>query len=497
MMVKPGLLAKRLGIDTHHEHIVFLHRDSSVYISEGFAALTRIEVHHKRFKIHATVNVVCSDIVGVNEVGLSECSWKALNLNGSGEVFLKHIPPVESYRFVRRKMKGKPLSQQEYLAIIEDVVDLKLSSTHLTAFITASSCFPMNDSEVLSLTRAMIDTGEVIKWPYPIVADKHCIGGLPGNRTTPIVVAIAVAAGLIIPKTSSRAITSPAGTADTLEAVTKVDLSVKDIKRVVKAEGGCFVWGGALNLSPADDVLIQIERALDIDSEGQMIASILSKKLAAGSTHVLIDIPVGKGLKVQTRDEANHLKHRFEKIGRELGLVLKVVLSDGSQPIGRGIGPGLEARDILDVLSLKPGAPKDLRQKSVQMAGELIELCDPSRSGRDVAQEILESGKAFETFKRICEAQGGYREPEIGSFTRSIHAQASGKIETMNNFFIGRIAKLAGAPINKGAGVVLHHRIGDLVNVGDPILTVYSHTQGELEYALDYAHSLDEFCLIV
>jgi len=196
----------------------------------------------------------------------------------------------------------------------------------------------------------MIDAGSRLSWPHDIVVDKHCVGGLPGNRTTPIVVAIAAACGLIIPKTSSRAITSPAGTADTMETLTEVSLSLDDMRRVVDREGGCIVWGGSMNLSPADDILIRVERPLDFDSEGQMVASVLSKKLSAGSTHLVIDIPVGPTAKVRSTVMADSLALRLTQVGEALGLTLRVRQTDGTQPIGRGIGPSLEALDVLAVL---------------------------------------------------------------------------------------------------------------------------------------------------
>lgn len=142
----------------------------------------------------------------------------------------------------------------------------------------------LNDKEITALTDAMVKAGSRIDWGLDQVIDKHCVGGLPGNRTTPIVVSILTACGLTVPKTSSRAITSPAGTADTMETLTDVSLSLEQMRQVVRNEGGCLAWGGSVRLSPADDLLIQVERALDIDSEGQLIASVLSKKLAAGAT---------------------------------------------------------------------------------------------------------------------------------------------------------------------------------------------------------------------
>lgn len=169
----------------------------------------------------------------------------------------------------------------------------------------------------------------------------HCVGGLPGNRTTLIVVPIVAAFGLMIPKTSSRAITSPAGTADTMEVLAPVNLDIKKMKKVVEREYGCIVWGGAMSLSPADDILIHIERAIDLDSEGQLVASVLSKKIAAGSTHLVIDIPIGATAKIRSLKTAIKLKKLFDNICLKYNLTIKTIFSHGEQPVGRGIGPAL------------------------------------------------------------------------------------------------------------------------------------------------------------
>ncbi len=221
----------------------------------------------------------------------------------------------------------------------------------------------------------MVHAGDRLSWNAGIVLDKHSVGGLPGNRTTPIIVPIIAALGLTMPKTSSRAITSPAGTADTTMA--PVELTTTDIRRVVEQEGGCIVWGGAIRLSPAHDILIRIERALDLDSEGQLIASVLSKKIAAGSTHLILDIPIGPTAKVRSQQAADALSVGLIAAADAFGIKAKVIAGDGTQPIGRGIGPTLEANDVLAVLQCAPTAPHDIRDRAVALAGALIEFGVP------------------------------------------------------------------------------------------------------------------------
>jgi thymidine phosphorylase len=330
--------------------------------------------------------------------------------------------------------------------------------------------------------------GERIAWGRSPIADKHCVGGLPGNRTTPIVVAIVAAAGLTIPKTSSRSITSPAGTADVMETLTRVDLDVAAMRRVVEREGGCFVWGGALTLSPADDILIRVERPLDLDSDAQLVASVLSKKIAAGATHVVIDIPVGPTAKVRSEADAHRLQLLLEQVAAAHGLQVRVLRTRGGQPVGRGIGPALEARDVLAVLRGAASAPVDLRMRALLLAGELLEFCGHSipGTGKSEAWRLLDSGAAWDKFQAICEAQGGLREPAVAPLREPVTAERAGHVSGIDSRCLARVAKLVGAPGDPTAGLDLHVQLGDKVERGMPLFTLHSETPGELAYAKQY-----------
>ena len=301
------LRARRIGIDAGPETIVFMRDDSPVCRAEGFYAYARIQLSYAARSVIATIHHVSSDLLQSGEMGLSESAWTRLGVSEGADVGVSHPRPLESLSGVRAKIYGNALDQGAFRSIISDIVDGRYSDLHISAFLTACAARGLETGEVIGLTRAMIDTGERMEWGRTPIADKHSVGGLPGNRTTPIVVAIASACGLVIPKTSSRAITSPAGTADMMETLAPVDLDVPAIRRVVEREGGCIVWGGAVRLSPADDVLIRAERSLDLDSEGQLIASVVSKKVAAGSTHVVFDLPVGPTAKLRTPQAAESL----------------------------------------------------------------------------------------------------------------------------------------------------------------------------------------------
>jgi thymidine phosphorylase len=484
-----GVHARRLGIDTQYEAIVFMHRDCRVCRSEGFAAHTRVLLQANGRRVVATLYQIGGAVVGADEAILSESAWKRLGLRDGEAITVTHPPPLDSLSHLRSRIYGNDLSEPAFHAIIGDIVDGQYSDIHLSSFLTACASPPLNDQEVLALTHAMVEAGDRLRWPAGIVADKHSVGGLPGNRTTPIIVSIVASLGIMMPKTSSRAITSPAGTADTMETMAPVELDNQAIRTVVEREGGCIVWGGAINLSPADDILIRVERALDIDSEGQMIASVLSKKIAAGSTHVVLDLPVGPTAKVRTALAAQQLADGLAKVGAEFGLKTKIVLGDGSQPIGRGIGPALEARDVQQVLRGDAAAPQDLRQRAIILTAALLELTEACGAGRGgaIAAEVLDSGRAWRKFQRICEAQGGMRTPPLARQQRPVLAERPGKVTGIDNRRIARLAKLAGAPEDKAAGVDMHVRTGDVIAARQPLCTVHADSPGELAYAFEYA----------
>ena len=275
-------MLKRMGIDTHQEPIVYMQADCHVCRSEGFSAQSRVRVTTDRASIIATLNVVRDGFLEPVEAGLSEAAWRLLNAAPGQQATFSHPRTVESLGSVRAKIFGHAFHESELLVILQDMAAGRYADIDLSAFLTACAAGGMSLDEIVWLTRGMVQVGERLKWNQTLVADKHCVGGLPGNRTTPIVVSIVAAAGVCIPKTSSRAITSPAGTADAMETLAPVDLDLVSMRRVVEREGGCIVWGGAIRLSPVDDVLIRVERALDLDSDAQLVASVLSKKVAAG-----------------------------------------------------------------------------------------------------------------------------------------------------------------------------------------------------------------------
>jgi len=487
--VPPTVSARRFHLNAHHDALVLMRQDCAVCRSEGHAPRSQVQLLAHGRQVTATLYQIGGDLLRDGEAGLSEAAWHGLGVAEGDPVAIRHPPALASASTLRHRIFGRRLGADGMASIVQDIANGRYSEIHLAAFITACSTLPLDLDEVVHLTKAMVAAGRRLTWSQDLVIDKHSVGGLPGNRTTPIIVAILAAQGLVVPNTSSRAITSPAGTADAMETLTTVDLDLTAMRRVVEQENSCLVWGGAVDLSPADDLLIRVERVLDIDTPGQMVASVMSKKLAAGCSHVVIDIPVGPTAKVRSAEDAEAISAMLAAVGRACGIMVQCIHTDGMQPVGRGIGPALEARDVLSVLRCEPDAPADLRRRACLLAGAALEMSGRATvgAGTALAASTLASGRAYAKFERICQAQGGLREPPKSAVSRPLAAGHSGRVIAINNRTLSRLAKLAGAPDDQAAGIDLHVQLGSEVVGGEPILTLHAGSTGELAYALDFA----------
>jgi len=482
------LKVKDMDIATGDVQIVILHRQDAQELD--LHHLDRIIVKKDGKKTIAVLDIAeTKKAVKPGHIGLFEEVLDALNAKNNDTVELEIADKPESIAYIKKKLEGEHLDQKELKAIVEDIVANKLTDVELTSFVIASYTRGMNMHEIAELTRAMAQTGDQLKFnKYPIV-DVHSIGGVPGNRTTMIIVPILVAAGCIVPKTSSRAITSPAGTADTMEVLCPVSLPVDKLKKIINDVGGFIIWGGAVNLAPADDKIIRIEHPLSIDAEGQMLASIMAKKASVGATHLLMEIPIGEGAKVANKKQAKHLARHFGELGHALNIKIKTIFTDGAQPVGRGIGPLLEAKDVICTLKSHEHAPQDLVEKSLQMAGILLEMTGKAKEGQGqkMAYETLHTGAAYGAMCKIVEAQGGKMpapetlKPAKKTFT--LKANKNGKIKIIKNAMVAKVARLAGAPVDTDAGIYLHKHCKSQVKKGEPILTIYARSNRKLSYA--------------
>jgi putative thymidine phosphorylase len=419
------------------------------------------------------------------QVGLFEEVLSALKVKRGEIISLNPTHTPASIEIIKRKLDGENLTEKEINIIVKDMVENDLTEMELAYFVSACYKNKLNQNEVVAFTKAILKNGKQIKFGKGIMADKHCLGGVPNNRTTMLITPIIASAGLKIAKSSSRSITSAAGTADTMEALSKIAFPIKKIKKIVKQANGCIIWGGAMELAGADNKLIRVRHPLRLDPEGLMLASILAKKASVGSTHVLIDIPIGKTAKISSKKIANNLKKKFMGLGKILGMKLQVIITDGSQPIGNGIGPNLEARDVLYILKRDKRAPQDLEKKSIMMANKLFRLTKTKAS----AKEILNSKVAYLKMREIIKLQGGKPsiDPdkiEIGKYIYDVKATKSGKVSEMNNIQLTKIARIAGSPEDKKAGIYLYKHVKDKVKRGEKLYTIYSDSKDKLKYAI-------------
>lgn len=464
--------------------IVILNKDDAWDL--GVKPLDRVELRAGKKREIAIVNIA-ERFIKTGSIGLY--SRVQDDLNAKAGQLLKVIPsePPESLGFIRKRLAGNRLRPEEISQIVRDVVDERLSEIEITSFVISLYNHKMTMREAAALSRAMTLTGETLDLGKKEIYDKHSAGGVPGDNTSILLVPIVAAAGLTIPKTSSRAITAPAGTADRMECLCPVELELEEIKRVVRKTNGCLVWGGAVDLAPADDAFIRIEYPLSIDP--LLLPSVLSKKKAVGARYVVIDIPTGRGVKVKTADEAEELANQFIELGKKLGMMISCASTLGEQPIGYAIGPALEAREALQ--SINGTGPPDLTDKAVHLSSILFDF-KGIKNSREKVLEILKSGKAEKKLREIIEAQGGdpkikVADIQVGPKRLRIKSNMNGKVWWISNSTVIEVARAAGAPKDKGAGILLHKKIGDPVRKGDVLFEIFAEKAHKMNRALKIA----------
>lgn len=479
---------------TFADNICILHEKSARKI--GASAESRIKLSWGDREFFLGGIIAKGDLVGEDEIIVPSYISGYLGLKDGDTVHVSSLNVVSSIEYIRNKLRGGKLKVEEISAIVRDVISGSLDERAIAAFLSAQEAVGMDDEELYLLTLEMAKGGTVLSHPYPVY-DEHSIGGVPGNsKVALIAVPTAIAFGLKVPKTSSRAIVSPSGTADTMEVLARVDLTEDEIREALERVGGTLAWTGRLNLAPADDIFVRVERGLRLDPESQMIASILSKKVAMGVTGLVVDIPTGKGAKVPNLHAAERLASRFLSVTNRLRISSKVLITFGDEPIGFSVGPALEAREALEALMKREGAPS-LVQKALSIVAALLEISGKANYGEGllIAKKAFESGKPELIFRKIIGVQGGNpeikpHEIKVGDFSYTYKAPYSGAITKINNNAITLIARAAGAPFDKGAGVLFHAKIGYRVNQGDPVFTIYSNSQSSLRSAIELAESL-------
>ncbi len=421
-------------------------------------------------------------------IGVPEKVSQKYGFKDGDVVSVVYSPKPDSVRSIRKKMDGERLEKEEIHAVVEDILENRLTKIEISAWLTALYINGMDIDEIADFTVSMAETGDMIKFEKGPVFDFHSLGGVPGNKVTPIVVSIVAAAGIMIPKTSSRAISSACGTSDFVETFCNVEIDADRLKEITQEIGGVFSWGGSMNLAPVDDMVIKVEHPLGINPRAQMLASIMSKKLAIGATHLVVDIPTGAGTKVETIEDAKKYAKDLMELGERIGMHVECAITYADQPVGYAVGPNLEARECISILEGNKH-PAAVVEKACDCAGIILEVAGIA-NGAARAREILDSGEAYRKFMEIVVAQGG--RPDLksedlrpGEHCFEVKSPKSGYIHAINNKNVVAVAKAAGAPSDKGAGILFSKKKGQRVEAGDVLFTIYADNEAKLKRAKD------------
>ena len=473
---------KSIGIINHKDAMTLgVHPLDKIVIKKGGKTATVTVDTSKNF-VKAGMLIVYSEVKNL------------INLKSGDLVDAEPRKTLLSKAYIRKKTDGKELNYLELREIVDDVIARNLNDLEMASFVTALHIRGLTLNESMAMSKAMIATGKKVKFTGTVV-DKHSIGGVPGDKTSILVVPIIASAGLTIPKTSSRSITSPAGTADRMEVLAPVEFNTDEIKKIVKKTKGCLVWGGAVDLAPADDLFIRIEHPLGLDP--LLLPSVMSKKKSVGCRYLIIDIPTGSGAKMEKKEDAEKVAANFKALGKKLGIKVECAITRGDQPVGYAMGPALEAREALEVIMGR--SKSDVIDKATSIAGLLLSMV--GKGNKKTAEALIKNGKAEKKLREIIKAQGGNPniKPEnihVGTYTFSVKSNVGGIVAGINNAALVDICRSAGTPQDHGAGILLNKKINDTVKKGETLFTIYSEKQQKLESSIKTAKAYDIYNIL-
>lgn len=399
---------------------------------------------------------------------------------------------------IQKKKNGETLTKEEIDFMITDYVAGKIPDYQMSAMLMAIYFNGMENEELAAFTLAMRDSGDLVDLSpiEGIKVDKHSTGGV-GDKTTLIVGPIVAACGVPVAKMSGRGLGFTGGTLDKLESISgfRIDLSAEEFFETVK-KTGISVIGQTGNLAPADKLLYALrDVTATVDSIPLIAASVMSKKLAAGSDKIVLDVTTGSGAFMKNTRDAKKLAKHMVAIGNHAGKETVAILTGMEEPLGFAIGNNMEVKEAIEVL--KGDGLEDVKEVSVALAGMMLSLGLENVShsqGKRMAKKALSSGQAFEKFKEMVQAQGGdiryVEHPEFferDAFEGEVLAAEDGFLSGMDTEKIGVAAGLLGAGretkdsvIDMSAGIYLEKKIGDTVKKGEPIAICYAGTKEKL-----------------
>ncbi|MHA1449344.1 MAG: AMP phosphorylase, partial [Candidatus Hodarchaeales archaeon] len=416
---------------------------------------------------------------------------KSFALDGMTDGMVVNVNPGDSEegtRILARMLNDRTLTKEETQLLIELIYKERLTPLQTASYVLYHHFEEVDLKEVGIVATAFRDSGNVMEFPGPVY-DKHSTGGVPGNKVSLLIVPILAAAGLLIPKTSTKAITSASGTVNTMQALgCETDFSVDEMYDITKKIKACIISGTKLGIAPVvDKIISDAAFPLGIDPPTLMLSGILSKKMAMGVDFMVLDIPVGRGAKFSTEDLGREYGRTFVNLASNVGITAESALTYGSVPVGHAIGPALEAREALNALMDVNNGPVSLVEKSTALAGIVLEMANMASmgKGKEIAFEYLKSGKAYEKMKQIIELQGGdpnmkVEDIPVGKYSLQIDAPVNGWPVEIKNRALLQVARAAGAPHSMGAGVLMKFK-KESVKKGDTIAYVYSDSEQALD----------------
>lgn len=484
------LKGKKLDLKAGKDLFILIHQKDAeeLGITEGGIVL----LGYRDIELYVKVTITEDKIIP-GEVGLYKEIYEDYHIP-NGRRLLVDIPSTsEALDAIRKKLSGRRLDEPDLLAIMKDIGSRKLRETEVAFFVSTFFSPGFTEEEIYWMAKGMAESGDILDFKYiknnkGLVVDKHSIGGTAGKGITPILVPILASAGLVVPNTSTRAITSPAGTTDILETVMPVSFNKDEVYKVVEKTGACMVWGGSLYLAPADDEIINVERSLRVQEFQKVLVSIVAKKVAMGSSFVLIDLPYGKGTKIEKPDDLDFLSREFEKLFAKFDIKCVTHKRLVKGPDGNGVGPILEIKECLAVLERDEKRSHALEETVLEMAAKIFEGTGKAKKGmgKEFAQELLDSGKALKKFWNIAKAQGAKKiipanELKMGKMKHEVISEKSGEVKNISTREIVEISRSLGTPGIKEAGIYIEKMPGDKVKKGDLLMTLYTTTADRME----------------
>ena len=412
---------------------------------------------------------------------------------------------------IARKRDGGALTEAEIRALVSGFMDGSVTDYQMSAFAMAVYFRGMTFEETVAMTLAMRDSGKVVDLSHlnaPTV-DKHSTGGV-GDKVSICLAPMVAACGVAVPMMCGRGLGHTGGTLDKLEAIPgfQVDPSVRQFRAQLR-KLGCAIIGQTESLAPADKRLYALRDVTGtVESVPLITSSILSKKLAEGIDALVLDVKVGRGAFMKTESDARELARSLVKVGRLAGMQVSALLTDMNSPIGYTIGNGIETAEALEVLH--GDGPDDLLEITLALGSEMLRAAGLARTGADAARQLhetLRSGSAARKMKEIVAAQGGdarvVDEPDrmkLGRQRQTITAHSNGFVGSIDPLELGHVSIALGAgrrraddSVDPSAGIRLHVKVGDEVQAGEPLATLYSSKKALITSSAERA--IDSFTM--